>query len=142
MSTAVTTRLAAATDGDLLGSVDPTADRARRELVEAAIAGGRCWVAELDARVVGYGIVSQHFFARDFVELLFVAASARRRGVGNAILSAIERAVTADRLFTSTNESNAPMRTLLAKSGYVESGRIDNLDEGDPELVFVKFLSR
>jgi hypothetical protein len=34
------------------------------------------------------------------------------------------------------------MRTLLAKRGYIPSGRIENLDPGDPELVFVKFLRR
>jgi hypothetical protein len=33
------------------------------------------------------------------------------------------------------------MRALLAKRGYTDSGRIENLDPGDPELVFVKFLS-
>jgi hypothetical protein len=33
------------------------------------------------------------------------------------------------------------MRALLEKCGYAPSGRIENLDPGDPELVFVKFLS-
>jgi hypothetical protein len=33
------------------------------------------------------------------------------------------------------------MRALLAKRGYCDSGRIENLDPADPELVFVKFLS-
>jgi len=48
----------------------------------------------------------------------------------------------ADRVFTSTNESNAPMRALLGQCGYKPSGSIDNLDPGDPELVFVKFLPK
>jgi hypothetical protein len=30
---------------------------------------------------------------------------------------------------------------LLAKLDYLPSGRIDNLDEGDPELVYVKYLA-
>ena len=30
------------------------------------------------------------------------------------------------------------MHALLHKLGYVRSGTIDNLDEGDPEWVFVK----
>jgi GNAT superfamily N-acetyltransferase len=131
-------RLATAGDAALLARVDP----ARRDRIDAAIARGDCWTAELDGRLAGYAIVSRHFFDRDFLELLFVAAPARHRGLGASLLSAIERAVDGDRLFTSTNESNAAMRALLAKSGYVESGRIDNLDDGDPEMVFVKFLSR
>lgn len=138
MTVELRARLATAADAALLARVDP----ARRDRIDAAIARGECWAAEFDGRLVGYGIVSRHFFERDFVELLFVDAAARRRGVGECLLSAVERAVCADRLFTSTNESNAPMRALLAKRGYAVSGRIDNLDEGDPEMVFVKFLSR
>ncbi len=42
------------------------------------------------------------------------------------------------RVWTSTNESNAPMRALLGSAGFVESGRVDNLDPGDPELIFVR----
>lgn len=129
-------RLAVAADLALLARVD----RARADRIDAAIASGRCWAAELDGDLVGYAIVSREFFERDFVELLVVEPAARRRGAGDCLLSAIERAVGGDRLFTSTNESNAPMRALLAKRGWVPSGRIDNLDEGDPELVFVKFL--
>lgn len=29
------------------------------------------------------------------------------------------------------------MRGLLVKAGFAESGSIDNLDEGDPEVVFL-----
>jgi RimJ/RimL family protein N-acetyltransferase len=116
-------------------------DLARREQIDAAIAARRCWVAEQDGRVVGYGVLTSNFFNRDFVELLYVAQAARRAGAGSAILAAVERAAGTDRIFTSTNESNAAMRALLEKCGYAPSGRIENLDPGDPELVFVKFLS-
>jgi hypothetical protein len=46
------------------------------------------------------------------------------------------------KLFTSTNLSNLPMQPLLAKLGYKLSGVIHNLDEDDPELVYVKFLKQ
>jgi GNAT superfamily N-acetyltransferase len=116
-------------------------DLNRRELVDAAIAARRCWVAELSGTVCGYGVLTTNFFRRDFVELLYVAEAARRKGVGDAILTAIERARHGDGLFTSTNESNVPMRALLERRGFRPSGTISNLDPGDPELVFVKFLS-
>ena len=32
------------------------------------------------------------------------------------------------------------MQGLLARLGYLRSGIIENLDESDPELVYVKFL--
>ncbi|MBG4732089.1 hypothetical protein I4964_09615 [Pseudomonas aeruginosa] len=46
-----------------------------------------------------------------------------------------------DRRFTSRNRSTLPMRRLLEREGFQPSGVIDNLDEGDPELVFVRFLA-
>lgn len=144
MQSEIRTRLAGTRDRRTFGTFDPRAaeDLARRDLIDTAIAARRCWVAEGYGRVVGYGVVSRNFFHRDFIELIFVAEDARRTGAGSALLSTIERAVREDRVFTSTNESNEAMRALLSKRGYRESGRIENLDPNDPELVFVKFLER
>ena len=50
-----------------------------------------------------------------------------------------EAAHDSDRIFTSTNESNDPMRRLLAKADWLATGIVENLDPGDPELIFVKF---
>lgn len=135
-------RLAATRDRRAIALCDPdvAGDLHRRELVDAAIAARHCWVVERAGGVAGYGVLTTNFFARDFVERVHVAEAERRKGVGDAILETIERARRADRLFTSTNESNTAMRALLARRGYEPSGTILNLDPGDPELVFVKFL--
>jgi GNAT superfamily N-acetyltransferase len=137
-------RLAGTRDRRAFAEIDPrvTSDLARREIVDSAIAARMCWIAERSNKPVGYGILSRKFFSRDFIELLYVAEEERRKGVGVAVLRAIESTIMADRVFTSTNESNAPMRALLAQCGYRPSGSIDNLDPGDPELVFVKFLPK
>ena len=144
MKSEIKTRLAGTRDRRAFGVFDERAakDLQRRELMDGAIAARRCWVAEGFGRVVGYGILSKNFFHRDFIEVIFVAEDARRTGAGASLLSAIEKAVREDRLFTSTNESNIAMRALLFTRGYRESGRIENLDPKDPELVFVKFLER
>jgi GNAT superfamily N-acetyltransferase len=142
MKSEIKTRLAGTRDRRAFGEFDERAakDLQRRELIDAAIAARRCWVAEGFGRVVGYGILSKNFFHRDFIEIVFVAEEARRTGAGVALLAALEKTVREDRLFTSTNESNIAMRALLFTRGYRESGRIENLDPKDPELVFVKFL--
>lgn len=36
----------------------------------------------------------------------------------------------------STNRSNEPMRRLLERQGFVASGVVENLDQGDPERVY------
>ena len=92
--------------------------------------------------MVGYGILSKNFFHRDFIELIYVAEDARRTGAGAALLSTIERAAHEDRIFTSTNESNAAMRALLDRAGWNPAGVVHYLDPGDPELIFVKLRAR
>jgi GNAT superfamily N-acetyltransferase len=138
----IAVRLAATRDRRAIASCDPrvAADLRRRELIDAAIAARHCWVVEKAGGIAGYAVLTANFFGRDFLELLFVAPEERRSGIGDAILDTVERARRGDRLFTSTNESNAAMRALLAKRFYEPSGTILNLDPGDPELVFVKFL--
>jgi ribosomal protein S18 acetylase RimI-like enzyme len=140
----VRVRLAGTRDRRAIATCDPrvAGDLHRRELIDAAIAARHCWVGEHAAAVAGYGVLSTHFFGCDFIELVHVAADARRLGIGEALLDAIERARHADRIFTSTTESNSPMRALLEKRGYVPSGTIHNLDADDPELIFVKFGRR
>ena len=135
-------RLAATRDRRAIAACDPNVagDLHRLELIDAAIAARHCWVVERVGGIAGYGVLTTNFFARDFVELVFVAEAERRKGVGDAILDTIERARRAGRLFTSTNESNTAMRALLERRGYKPSGAIDNLDPEGAELVFVKFL--
>ncbi len=54
----------------------------------------------------------------------------------------LEQHCTTAKLFTSTNLSNLPMQSLLIQRGYRLAGIIHDLDEGDPELVYVKMLDR
>jgi ribosomal protein S18 acetylase RimI-like enzyme len=90
-------------------------------------------------RSAGYAVLTRAFFHRPFVELVMVAPATRRQGIGLALVAHLVGVAPAKQnLWTSTNVSNAPMRELLAKAGFVQSGQIDNLDEGDPEVIFVR----
>jgi hypothetical protein len=48
--------------------------------------------------------------------------------------------IATEKLFTSTNLSNLPMQGIMSKLGYRPSGVIENLDPGDPELIYFKRL--
>lgn len=61
--------------------------------------------------------------------------------MGSNLIEHVSTRARGPKLFTSTNESNAPMRALLLRLGFEASGVIHNLDPGDPELVFFKRLS-
>ena len=136
----ITIRPAVRTDIAALITVDPVAltDIDRRQSLARWAASGQCHVAERAGRVVGYVALTKAFFHQPFVELLIVAQDDRRSGVGLALIEHCKTA-TADepKLWSSTNRSNAPMRALLAKSGFIESGVVENLDEGDPEMIFL-----
>ena len=131
-------------DDDALAAIDGRirTEATRLPLLLRAHATNGFWVAEQGGRVVGYIGRTLEFFDKDFIALVVVDEKLRRGGIGAALMRKIEDIATGDRIFTSTNESNAIMRAVLAHLGYRPSGQIDNLDPGDPELVFVKFLMR
>jgi GNAT superfamily N-acetyltransferase len=103
-----------------------------------ALAGeGASLVAVDGGQIVGFIAVRPgHFYGRDFIDLLFVAQGSRRQGAGRALLRAALRGASTGRMFTSTNESNVPMRSLLHHEDWTPSGVLTGLDEGDPEHVF------
>ena len=112
----------------------------RGEAVRAAVGKGHCQVAIRAGQMAGYALLHDDFFGHGFVSLVVVAPAHQRRGVGRRLLAAAAEACTTTKLFTSTNASNGAAQGLFASAGFVRSGRIDHLDEGDPELVYVKFL--
>ncbi|MCL0075773.1 GNAT family N-acetyltransferase [Dehalococcoidia bacterium] len=70
--------------------------------------------------------------------MLYIHPEYRGKGIGSKLVRHVESLCKTEKLFTSTNQSNLPMQGLLNKLGYVPSSFIDNLDEGDPEVVYSK----
>ena len=111
----------------------------RGEAVRAAVDRDLCMVAIRAGQVAGYALRHEDFFGYDFVSLVVVAPGQQRRGVGLRLLAAAADACRTEKLFTSTNQSNGAAQRLFARAGFVRSGQIDHLDEGDPELVYMKW---
>ncbi len=134
-------RLAQDSDLESLCGLDAVAQRNyhRRNFIARSVSAGNCYVA-IDNQVLGYGVLEYTFFGNGFVSMLYVHPNSRRRGVGAGLMQHLESTCQTTKLFTSTNLSNLPMQSLLAKLDYKLSGVIHDLDEGDPELVYVKYL--
>lgn len=133
-------RRAVAGDIDTILRIDHLAargDQGRTGFLRRSVDLGECLVYPGHGAVAGFVIVKPgHFFGRDFIELLMVDPAHRRRGIGRNLLRAAVAAAGTEQVFTSTNASNQPMRSLLQAEGWSLSGKLDGLDEGDPELVF------
>lgn len=95
------------------------------------------FVARANGDTVGLMRLGPTFFSRPFVELLLVHPDHRRRGVGTALLRHARQLHAGAKLFTSTNLSNQPAQALFARCGFRLCGYVDELDPGDPELIFV-----
>jgi len=133
-------RRAVADDLDGILRTDPHAargDQDRSDFLRRSLALGECLVYLDHGAVAGFAVVMPaHFFGRDFIELLMVDPARRRCGIGRNLLRAALAAAGTEQVFTSTNASNEPMRSLLQAEGWSFSGELGGLDEGDPELVF------
>ncbi|WP_256544615.1 GNAT family N-acetyltransferase [Pseudomonas sp. 37 R 15] len=119
-----------------------TAHASRRVFIHDAVVLQQCLVAEAGGQCTGYLVLTDDFFNHDFVALVVVAPMHQRQGIALQLLAGAEKLCKTPKLFSSTNLSNIASQAMLAKAGFIPSGRIENLDEDDPELVYVKFVCR
>jgi len=135
-------RIATVTDADAIIAFDHVAARepARVQFIHDQVRSSTCYVAIIDTKVVAYAVLTYKFYDNGWIEMLYVDPSFRRRGIGSALIRRLVNECRTAKLFTSTNQSNFPMQQLLATLEFDRSGFIENLDDGDPELVYFKRL--
>jgi N-acetylglutamate synthase-like GNAT family acetyltransferase len=110
----------------------------RANFLRDAVEHGNCLVAHRAGRVLGCGVLDYSFYGQGFIPLVCVRSDSRRHGVGSELITGLEARCVTQKLFTSTNDSNEPMKALLSQLGFDPSGIIHNLDPGDPEIVYFK----
>ena len=135
-------RLATAADIDALIAIDHVAAHSadRREAIAEWVALGQCHLAERDGAVAGYVALTRSFFRSPFIEMLVVSPDTRRQGIGRTLIQhCIALTPPGQKLWTSTNESNTPMRILLPQLGFIQTGMFEHLDPGDPELIYLRW---
>ncbi|MEM9005098.1 MAG: GNAT family N-acetyltransferase [Cyanobacteria bacterium P01_F01_bin.86] len=135
-------RTATITDATAIVAFDhiATSEPARVRFIHDQIKSSACYVAVIGANVVAYAVLNYKFYDNGWIEMLYVHPRFRRQGIGSALIRHLINECRTPKLFTSTNQSNFPMQRLLATLKFERSGFIDNLDEGDPELVYFKRL--
>ncbi len=114
----------------------------RRHDLRSWVQQGSCILTMANDMLLGFVVLDHGFFGHGFVALICVAGEHQGRGVGLALLAEAERQCRTTKMFTSTNASNQRAQALFARAGFVRSGMIENLDEGDPEIVYFKPIRR
>jgi len=140
----VALRLATQQDKSLAVAFDYAFDKCdhvklnRETKIIKAISDKECFIILVGSRAVGFIIFDYRFFEQGWIELIIIDEKYRSKGIGGQVFDLICKQCKTDKVFTSTNTSNIPMQKALAKVGFSIAGKIDGLDEGDPELFYYK----
>lgn len=137
-------RQAVETDLPHLYQCDPYSKvhESRRLELSRMVQQKSCRVALGDGQPLGFAVLQYSFFGNGFIPLICVATEHQGTGVGLALLVDTETQCLTPKLFSSTNASNGPAQRLFSRAGFIRSGIVENLDEGDPELIYFKVVSK
>ncbi|WP_042148326.1 GNAT family N-acetyltransferase [Paucisalibacillus sp. EB02] len=110
----------------------------RRGFIEKAVEENRCIVVKQQGKIVGFLIYDTNFFNCSFISLIIVLPKVRRKGYATSLMDYFINISPTEKVFSSTNQSNKAMQKVFIANGFVQSGIIENLDAGDPEIIYFK----
>jgi ribosomal protein S18 acetylase RimI-like enzyme len=110
----------------------------RSDVIDKSIRDRRCLVCRIEGKSAGFLLSDKQFFDHWFVSLVIVHPYYRKKGIARGLFNVFEEMTDGNKIFSSTNQSHSIMQRLFLSLGYEKSGFIDNLDEGDPEIIYVK----
>ncbi|PGO33147.1 GNAT family N-acetyltransferase [Bacillus cereus] len=116
--------------------MDVIGDDSRRDYIKYTIGEGRCIIVKEDNSISGFLTYDTNFFGCTFLSLIIVSPAKRRQGYASSLISYMLTHSPTQKIFSSTNKSNESMQTVFNANGFVRSGIVENLDEGDPEIIF------
>ncbi|MGG0720680.1 N-acetyltransferase family protein [Bacillus mycoides] len=116
--------------------IDVIGDDSRRNYIKHAIDEGKCIIAKEDNSISGFLTYDTNFFGCTFLSLIIVSPTKRRQGHASSLISYMLNNSPTQKIFSSANESNTNMQKVFKANGFMRSGMIENLDEGDPEIIF------
>ncbi|MDR0132735.1 GNAT family N-acetyltransferase [Priestia megaterium] len=122
-------------DSEVIGSKE------REVELRKSIEENRCFLGQIEDQIAGFLVYHKYFFGQLFIDLVIVRPTLQRQGIAKALMEYVESVCLTNKIFSSTNKSNKKMQKVFNSLNYVRSGYIDNLDEGDEEIVFFKKIS-
>ncbi|NWK67640.1 GNAT family N-acetyltransferase [Bacillus paramycoides] len=111
-------------------------DDSRRNYIKHAINEGQCIIVKEGNSISGFLTYDTNFFGYTFLSLIIISPTKRRKGHASSLISYTLSHSPTQKIFSSTNKSNENMQKVFQVNGFIRSGMIENLDEGDPEFIF------
>ncbi|WP_280771639.1 GNAT family N-acetyltransferase [Salipaludibacillus daqingensis] len=116
-------------------------NKSRRDYIAISIKLEQCLVVKEDDIIAGFLTYDTNFFGCTFISLIIVSPSKRRKGYATLLMNDLMSIAPTEKVFSSTNRTNISMQKVFDRNGFIESGIVDNLDEGDSELIYFKLKS-
>ena len=113
----------------------------REEKITKAILDEECFIILANNRTVGFVIFDYRFFDQGWIELIILGEKYRGKGIGRQAIDLICKQCKTNKVFTSTNSSNIQMQKALSKVGFSFAGKINGLDDGDPDFFYYKNIN-
>jgi predicted acetyltransferase len=113
-------------------------NESRRFFITKAVEEERCIIVKSENKILGFLIYDTNFFECSFISLIMVSPLERRKGYATSLIAYFVHVAPTQKVFSSTNQSNEDMQKVFKANGFVESGVVENLDEGDPELIYFR----
>ena len=110
----------------------------RRNYIKKAIEEERCLAIKNEYSFVGFLIFDTNFFECSFISLIIIKPTERRKGYATSLMKYFFSISPTKKIFSSTNRSNKRMQEVFKANGFIQSGFVENLDEGDPEIIYFK----
>lgn len=132
---AIQIRVADRRDTSFLADND---DHVRPDVLADLLDAGRVSVAHAGERSVGWLRWNLFWDEIPFMNLLFVLAADRRRGIGTRLVAAWETAVRVDghRMVTTSTRADEDAQHFYRKHGWVDCGSL--LLPGEPSEIFLR----
>ncbi|KIL43238.1 GNAT family N-acetyltransferase [Jeotgalibacillus campisalis] len=135
-----TVHIAKVEDLDRIAHIDKevSGNTSRLSYFKTSIDLRNCIIAKCDKEIAGFLIYETNFFDCAFISLVVISPSYRRKGFASLLLDYMMSQSPTPKVFSSTNRSNLSMQKAFDSNGFIESGIVENLDEGDPEIIYFK----
>ncbi|NGY85155.1 GNAT family N-acetyltransferase (plasmid) [Bacillus megaterium] len=98
------------------------------------------FLGQIEDQIAGFLVYHKYFFGHLFIDLVIVRPTLQRHGIAKTLMKYVENVCPTNKIFHQQINQIKKMQKVFNSLNYVRSGCIDNLDDEDMEIVFLRRL--